>query len=42
MARWQIPGVGDATIEVEKKIVQLNKLIEITTDNVDQYVAQGL
>jgi simple sugar transport system substrate-binding protein len=37
-----IPGVGDATIEVEKKIVQLNKLIEITTDNVDQYVAQGL
>ena len=38
----QIPGIGDATVEGAQKIIQLNRLLEITTANMDQYIAQGL
>jgi len=37
-----IPGVGEAVIDVPHKVIQLNKMIEVTKANVDGLVAKGL
>jgi simple sugar transport system substrate-binding protein len=38
----ELPGVGEAVVDVPGKIIQLNKMLEVTKANVDKYVAQGL
>jgi simple sugar transport system substrate-binding protein len=38
----EIPGVGKASVNVEKKAIQFDKMQEITKENVDALVAQGL
>ena len=37
-----VPGVGEGTVSVENKEIQLNKMLEVTKANVDSFVAQGL
>jgi len=41
-ASLDIPGVGDAKFDAGSKIVQLSKMLETTSANVDSLVSQGL